>query len=166
MGFASIAKRTLLIDIDNSATVGAMRSMFSKSDDMQELIRRLCELAARYGFTLRPVHTPGALLHRPDQTSRGAQVEEPRVRLRSQHFKALEATHGPFSEFIGAERAMARREAGRDGPKLWAHPSFDTVGSTMGRICERVDIDTGRSVSGISSSLGRRRPRGGRWYDI
>ena len=59
-GFDLIAlhavRRTLLIDIDNSATVGASRALFSKSEDMQELVRRLAELAARHGLWLKPVH--------------------------------------------------------------------------------------------------------------
>ena len=38
--------RTLLIDIDNSATVGASKALFSKAEDMQELVRRLAELRA------------------------------------------------------------------------------------------------------------------------
>ena len=32
---------------------------------------------------------------------------------------------------------------------LWAHPTFDTVGSTLGRICERLSMDTTSGVSGV-----------------
>ena len=85
---------------------------------MQELVRRLVELAARHTLWLRPVHTPGAMLHRPDQTSRGAAVEEPRVRLRRSFFKALESTtHGPFTEMIGAERSFASVPATAPAPR-------------------------------------------------
>ena len=97
-----------MIDIDNTPAVGATRASFSKSEDMQELVRRLVQLAADFDLTIRPVHTPGAMLHRPDQTSRGAAVEEPRVRFRRDVFEALETSHGPFTEMIGAERDFAR----------------------------------------------------------
>ena len=59
--------RTLLIDTDNTATVGASRALFSKAEDMQELVRRLAEMAARFSLWLKPVHTPGVMLLRPDQ---------------------------------------------------------------------------------------------------
>ena len=72
---------TLLIDIDNTAAVGATSGLYSRSEDMQELVRRLHALASLHHLTLRPVHTPGEMLQRPDQTSRGAAVEEPRVRF-------------------------------------------------------------------------------------
>ncbi|MGB1605171.1 MAG: hypothetical protein ACPIOQ_71225, partial [Promethearchaeia archaeon] len=35
--------RTLLVELDNSASVGAARRFYSKAEDMQELIRRLLE---------------------------------------------------------------------------------------------------------------------------
>ena len=135
-----LKRRTLLIDIDNTATVGATRAEFSKSEDMQELVRRLVELASQHSLVLRPVHTPGAMLHRPDQTSRGAAVEEPRLRFERSAFKALEALHGPFTELIGAEREFSRWVG--DTPtetRMWAHPTFDTVASALARIGERLD---------------------------
>ena len=57
-------------------------------------------------------------------------------------------SHGPFTEFIGAERSLASGVAG-EASRLWAHPTFDTVGSTLGRICERLDTDTSVSPSGV-----------------
>ena len=146
---ARLRGRTFLIDIDNTATVGAARARFSKSEDMQELVRRLVELAAKHNLWLRPVHTPGAMLHRPDQTSRGAAVEEPRVRLRREVFQSLELVHGPFTEMIGPERAFARRP-GSDSPKaIWAHPTYDTVGSALGRIGERLDPHSREITRGL-----------------
>ena len=139
---ARLAGRTLLIDIDNSATVGAATSSFSKAEDMQELVLRLVSLAAKHNLLLRPVHTPGAMLDRPDQTSRGAALEEPRVRFRASFFKALERTHGPFDEMIGAERGFAVSTCSAEGPaRLWAHPAFNTVGTALGRMCERLHPD-------------------------
>ena len=137
---------TLLIDIDNTASVGASRAWFSRSDDMQELVRRLLEFATRYQLTIRPVHTPGAMLHRPDQTSRGAAIEEPRVRFTSTRFDELEARYGPFTERIGAERGSS---AIRDVPccsedgrsRLWLHPTFSTVATALSRIGERLTTD-------------------------
>ena len=54
---SSLARRTVLVDIDNTATVGASDGMYSKSEDMQELIRRLAEICGEHDITLRPVHT-------------------------------------------------------------------------------------------------------------
>ena len=142
--------RTLLIDIDNSATVGASKALFSKAEDMQELVRRLAELAAACSLWLRPVHTPGVMLLRPDQTSRGAAIEEPRVRLRRDVFKPLEGLYGPFTEMIGAERDFAgRTDAVERGGVLWAHPTFDTVGTALCRIGERLRPDAGECARGL-----------------
>ena len=124
--------------------------MFSKSEDMQELVRRLCHLAAEYSLCLRAVHTPGAMLHRPDQTSRGAAVEEPRLRFRRNVFEALERSHGPFTEMIGAEREFAQMPTGSGmRTRIWAHPTFDTVGSALGRIGERLDPDADLCAAGL-----------------
>ena len=50
----------------------------------QELENMTDAVAAceEFGIELRVCHTPGALLDRPDQTSRGDPVEEPRLRQR------------------------------------------------------------------------------------
>ena len=95
-----LAGCSLLIDIDNTAAVGATERLFSKSEDMQELVRRLLALSARYSLTLRPVHTPGATLVRPDQTSRGEPVEEPRHRFRREAFAELSRRYGPFTDTL------------------------------------------------------------------
>ena len=133
---------TLLIDIDNSAAVGAARSLFSRSEVMQELVRRLLELASRHVLRLRPVHTPGATLVRPDQISRGVEAEEPRQRLRVSTFRGLEARYGPFSDFLGAERSLAASQgAERVGPpRLWVHPTHATVAAALSRLGKRWTI--------------------------
>ena len=142
---------TLLIDIDNATSVGAVLSMFSRSEDMQELIRRLHELASSFGLTIRPVHTPGEALVRPDQTSRGAAVEAPRVRFRAEAFGNLERRFGPFTEFIGAERghpAQREAEAG-EVDRLWVHPSFATVASALRRVGERLTLSPSTCPRGV-----------------
>ena len=75
--------KTVLIETDNMAAKGAARKMASKAADMQELVRRLYRAAEKFGFSIRVMHTPGEKLDRPDQTSRGDAVEEPRARLRT-----------------------------------------------------------------------------------
>ena len=70
------------------------------------------EQAERWDIELRFVHTPGVLLHRPDQTSRGDPIEEPRVRLAAAEFAAIERLTGRFTEFVGAERRHAAAEVG------------------------------------------------------
>eukprot|EP00966_Prymnesium_polylepis_P006278 144111-Prymnesium_polylepis.1 len=66
------------------AALGAAGKLTSSSEDMQELIRRMFELAVQHQITVRLTHTPGVKLHRPDQTSRGDPVEEPRQQLCAQ----------------------------------------------------------------------------------
>ena len=184
--------RTLLIDIDNSATVGATSKLYSKAEDMQELVRRIVELSARHHLTIRPVHTPGAMLHRPDQTSRGAAVEEPRCRFRKEEFRVLECAHGPFTDLIGAERAFARTvDDSKSRSTLWAHPTHDTVATALSRIGERLTTSLQTCPRGLvvvpwapeapwwrltrhfsfvaSTSVGSRHleeNRGGRWVRI
>ena len=142
---------TLLIDIDNATSVGAVSSMFSRSEDMQELIRRLHAMASSFGLTIRPVHTPGEVLVRPDQTSRGAAVEAPRVRFRETTFRQLERRFGPFTEFIGAERGYpATREVAADGRDcLWVHPSFPTVATALRRVGERLTLSLATCPRGL-----------------
>ena len=97
-----------------------------------------CKAAERFGFRIRVMHTPGEKLDRPDQTSRGDAVEEPRARLRASVFRDIEERWGPFSDFIGAEREIAQPvELGSTaGRRLWAHPTYGTVGSALRRIQE------------------------------
>ena len=87
---------------------------------MQELLRRLLIECERHDIMLRVTHTPGEKLYRPDQTSRGDPIEEPRVRMRQSGFHTIEREFGGFTEVIGAERnhAMIRSEGA--GSRLWA----------------------------------------------
>ena len=66
-------------------------------------------------------------------------MEEPRVRVRREVFKGLESRYGPFTEMIGPERTFARRTEQGESKAIWAHPTYDTVGSALGRIGERLD---------------------------
>ena len=127
-----LAGCVVLIEADNTAAVGAATKMASSSEDMQELVRRLLEACEEFGIELRVCHTctPGALLDRPDQTSRGDPVEEPRLRLSAAAYGELTARWGASTEWIGAERRHAQAagpsEAGVD--RLWVHPTHTTVG--------------------------------------
>ena len=77
-------------------------------------------------------------MHRPDQTSRGNPIEEPRQRLTRQEFAGIEAVSGPYSEFLGTEREHAVASADCDGKaRLWAHPSMATVGTTLRLVLDR-----------------------------
>ena len=105
--------RVLLVETDNMTARGAAEKLASRSADMQELLRRLLERCEMYEIVLRVVHTPGAILLRPDQTSRGLPVEEPRVRLTRDEFGVLQARWGPFDQLMGAERQHAS-ESGRN----------------------------------------------------
>ena len=143
-----LAGQTILVETDNMSAKGAASKMASSSEDMAELIRRLLELAERHDVRVKLMHTPGEKLHRPDQSSRGNPIEEPRARVREEVFRALEHRFGPFTELVGCERRLVHatpvgkaqsfaRQAstaiGREEPasqeeeracNMWLHPSF------------------------------------------
>ena len=145
-----LAGRTVLVETDNTFGHITAGRLHCKSEDSQELVRRISDIAVRYGITLRSVHTPGVMLLRPDQTSRGATPEEPRFRLRADEFGAVAARFGPFTEFMGAEREHQRASVASNGPpRLWSHPTFDTVGSTLHQICNRLVGDPETCPRGV-----------------
>ena len=142
--------RVVLIEADNTAAVGAASKMASSSEDMQELVRRLLEACEEHDIELRMCHTPGAMLDRPDQTSRGDPVEEPRLRLSTATYGELLARFGPFTEWIGAERRHAQpRPPAGGGDRLWVHPTHTTVGSALRLVGERLGEAHERPVRGL-----------------
>ena len=145
------AGRLLLVETDNTFGHEAASKMRCKTEDSQELVRRIHELALKYNFSIRSVHTPGVSLVRPDQTSRGTPPEEPRLRLSREEFEPLASRFGPFDEFLGAERELqpAAVLGSRAFRRLWAHPSYDTVGSTLRLICDRLSSDTSTCARGV-----------------
>jgi hypothetical protein len=146
-----LAGRTVLVETDNMAAKGASAKMSSKSEGMQELIRRILEIAEEHRISVRFTHTPGVKLIRPDQTSRGDPVEEPRARLQRSEFVALEREHGVFTEFLGAEREFSgkRADAGDElvTPHIFMHPSYNTVGSALRMLGER--LSRGDGATGV-----------------
>eukprot|EP00966_Prymnesium_polylepis_P092574 2143113-Prymnesium_polylepis.1 len=141
---------TLLVETDNMAAKDASRKMASKAADMQELIRRMFRLAERHGFRLRVTHTPGEKLDRPDQTSRGDAVEEPRARLVEGLWRRVESRWGAFSGLIGAERDHGPGEGPKGaGTRLWAHPTVSTVGSALRRVGERLADQAGHGITAV-----------------
>ena len=121
-----LREKCILVETDNMSARGAAEKMHSKAADMQELVRRLLAAASRYDITLRFTHTPGVKLLRPDQTSRGDPVEEPRVRFRADAFESVAARFGPFTEWLGAERQHAGERRVSTGEQLrsarvWMH---------------------------------------------
>ena len=132
--------RTVLIETDNMAAKCSSARRSSKAPDMQELIRRLVDLCERHHIRLRLTHTPGAKLDRPDQSSRGDPVEEPRQRLASRWFAQLERAYGQPTRFLGPERGHRSSDgapAPADGIFDWFHPTFATVGSALRLLHER-----------------------------
>jgi len=150
---ARLRGRLVLVETDNTVGHESLRQLRSRAEDMQELVRRIHELSLEHGFSIRSVHTPGVMLIRPDQTSRGASPEEPRLRLSSEAFGRLESRYGPFDEFLGPERELVSLSPsdveGRLFRRLWAHPTFDTVGSTLRLICDRLTSDPGSCPRGV-----------------
>ena len=56
----------------------------------------------------------------------------------------------PFSEFLGAEREHAAAHAFLEGAaRLWCHPTFDTVGSALRLICDRLTGDAATCPPGV-----------------
>ena len=98
-----------MIETDNMAAMGAASKLSSKSEDMQELVRRLLELAEQFEITIRLTHTPGVKLDRPDQTSRGDPAEEPRAR---EHERPLRLHRQVEEEEQHALLLVQRRELG------------------------------------------------------
>ena len=148
-----LSGRLVLVETDNMAAKGAAAKRASNAPDMQELLRRLLEVAARHGITLRFTHTPGVKLTRPDQTSRGDPVEEPRMRVRADEFAMLSDRFGPFSEMLGAERGHRQSDAqdtgGSETTRLWMHPTYNTVGSALRMLGERLMAADGGRASGL-----------------
>ena len=68
---------------------------------------------------------------RPDQTSRGDPVEEPRMRLSLERFELLSLRFGPFNEFLDAEREHGQAAPLDSSPRVWMHPTFNTVASAL-----------------------------------
>ena len=138
--------KTVLIETDNMAAAGAASKLSSKAADMQELVRRLLRLSEVHGFYVRITHTPGEKLDRPDQTSRGDAIEEPRARLRRELFEDVCGRWGAPASYIGTERDYGAVGSGATPTKLyWAHPTMATVGSALRRIQENLGEDLGGS---------------------
>jgi len=142
--------RTLLVETDNMTACWTAKTKRSRVADMQELIRRLVDTCEENDIQLRMTHTPGAKLHRPDQTSRGDAVSEPRQRLTSSRFGVIASSLGPFTSFIGSERWHAQPSSAADaGERMWVHPSFETVASALKLMMGRMKDAGGRKVSGV-----------------
>ena len=79
----------LLVETDSMVAYEVGRRSRARVAAMQELVRRLVDCCERHDIELALTHTPGVKLDRPDQTSRGDAVEEPRQRLGAQLFGEL-----------------------------------------------------------------------------
>jgi len=142
--------KVLLVETDNMTACWSAKKSKAKVADMQELIRRLVDACETHGVTLRMTHTPGAKLHRPDQTSRGDAVAEPRQRLGAALFERLAGHLGPFTSFVGAERWHAQpRVEGGHAERMWVHPTHETVASALALMMGRMKDSARRSASGV-----------------
>ena len=143
--------RALLIEGDNTSSLSAAVNGTSKAEDSQELVRRLVERTELHDLTVRFTHTPGVKLDRPDQTSRGDPIEEPRARVKQEVYRSLDARFGPFTEWVGAERRFAPGGANTRGrtARLWMHPAHATVGSALRRLGERMGDADGSDARGV-----------------
>ena len=131
-----------MVETDNMAAQGSASKCASKAPDMQELLRRLLRECERWGIHLKVSHTPGEKLYRPDQTSRGDPVEEPRVRLAPDSFATIERRWGPFHGLVGPEREFAKRPSSSSScRKLWFHPTYNTVGTALRMAEDRLAAD-------------------------
>ena len=140
-----LAGRRVLVETDNMAAKGAAIKGASKAADMQELVRRLLRGCERWRIELKVTHTPGEKLDRPDQTSRGDPLEEPRVRVAPALFGLLERRWGPFDSLLGPERAFAHAAPPSSISRLWAHPTRRTAGSGLRLVGERLSNGAGRA---------------------
>ena len=96
------------------------------------------------------------------------------MRLGLSTFEAVSRARGPFSSYLGAERGHAlvgadaaagsdARSAANEPARLWAHPTFNTVGTALRRIEER--LEGGGEASTTSVALVPR-PSGERWNTL
>ena len=139
----------LLVETDNMTAYETGKRRRARVAAMQELIRRLVDSCERHDIELALTHTPGVKLDRPDQTSRGDAVEEPRQRLGPELFGELAERFGPFTEFIGGERWHPQAKAmSAASVRLWLHPSFATVGSALRLMTERLS-QAGAGAEGV-----------------
>ena len=139
----------LLVETDNMTAYEVSRRSRAKVAAMQELVRRLVDDCDAHDIELAMTHTPGAKLDRPDQTSRGDAVEEPRQRLGEQQFGELATRFGPFTEFVGGERWHPQQRAQSAARvRLWLHPSHATVGSAMRLMTTRLK-EAGAGAEGV-----------------
>ena len=139
----------LLVETDNMAAYEVGRRSRARVAAMQELVRRLVDCCERYDIELALTHTPGVKLDRPDQTSRGDAVEEPRQRLGAPLFGELAARYGPFTEFVGGERWHPQPKAQSAARvRLWLHPSHATVGSALRLMTTRLR-EAGAGAEGV-----------------
>ena len=145
----------VMIETDNMAAKGAAEKLASVAASMQEMLRRLYEAAEKYSIAIVPVHTPGAKLFRPDQTSRGDPIEEPRLRLNAFEYELFEKRFGPFDEFVGAERRHPQSSSdGANGDlRVWLHPAHNTVGSALRLLGERMAGYDGDAASRLGPPL-------------
>ena len=139
--------RCLLVETDNTSAKGAADKRASKAEDSQELIRRLLEAAEAFDIHLKFIHTPGVKLVRPDQTSRGQPIEEPRVRLSQGLFQLIESRFGPFDSIIGGERRFAR--PGTRNGRVFVHPTHTSVATALRVVGERMMGNDGERASGV-----------------
>ena len=139
----------ILVETDNMTAYEVSRRRRARVAAMQELVRRLVDSCEEHDIELVLTHTPGVKLDRPDQTSRGDAVEEPRQRLGAELFGELAARYGPFTEYIGGERwhpqEMAQSAA---RVRLWLHPSHSTVGSALRLMTTRLR-EAGDGAEGV-----------------
>ena len=71
------------------------------------------------------------------------------MRLDASSFESLERRFGPFTEWLGAERRLATRPSSVGASKIWMHPTFNTVGSALRLLGERLSMADGQDASGI-----------------
>ena len=126
-----------LLEADNMTSVRVLLRGGARSEGMRELVRRLARITSAFNIEVRPIHTPGVALHRPDQTSRGVSVCEPRQRLKLSVFSQIADSMGPFSGFLGAERGHVVERGIVDGECIFVHPTYKTVAAALFRIRER-----------------------------
>ena len=161
---ARLSGRTVLMETDNMAAKCSAAKGASHAPDMQELVRRLTRACERFHIRLKLTHTPGLKLDRPDHTSRGDLVEEPRQRMCARVFASLERAWGPFDSYIGPERQLASDQLpsglqfSTTGTVVggsecsWVHPTHLSVGPALRRLheCAGLAMREGRPFIGLT----------------
>ena len=108
--------------MDNMTAYEVGRRRRARVAAMQEFVWRLFDTCELYPIELALTHTPGVKLDRPDQTSRGDAVEEPRNAIQNMSLVARAQERGPAANRCHSDMCvLANKDQGNLAHAASAH---------------------------------------------